>query len=74
MEQKEKFTDHKKRQRNVPDTESEEPYSIVDRPSSHGPLRDEGNSGSRQVFGDLSRIKPLLNTLRECTITFCQNA
>lgn len=33
-----------------------------------------GNSGSRQVFGDLSRIKPLLNTLRRCTITFCQNA
>ena len=52
---------------------AEEPCSIVDRLSSHDPQRDEENSGSRQVFGDLNRIKPLLNTLKERTITFCQN-
>lgn len=52
---------------------AEEPCSIADRLSSHDPPRDEENSGSRQVFGDLNRIKPLLNTLKERTITFCQN-
>lgn len=52
---------------------TEEPCSIVWPSIFSWPPERWGNSGSRQVFGDLNRIKPLLNTLKERTITFCQN-
>lgn len=37
------------------------------------PPERQGNGASRHVFGDLNKIKPLVNTFREHTTTFCQN-